>query len=242
MTMKVYVDNNEKNCNDENGRVAHLKKIIAKKPDELQGPIWVNIDSDLMFEMDGYRVATELKEAGDLLASCTRNHFRRQIQNLSIQADVPAFVTVLGSPGDVRLHQRSIRKKKGLMNAQDLDREWDLVMSQCITSHAEYNIPVMFWDVDPMKWTISLAKHMMTGGKFPQFKPKTNSARIPQSMLEECPGVGPEMANALIRQFGTIKNLCRAKPEDIFAVKYGGRRPSKIGVRGELLVKALGIV
>jgi len=185
------------------------------------------IDKNSAFKFAGFRkqstdvsfdrlVNVELKEPADLVQSVLNGHLARQV--IAMQSEMcPAFIVCLGSLSDALETITSITKR-GRRSVSDKISDQSRVRAFCADSFA-YNIPVFFWDSQPMHWMLSHVYNILTSGDITSHLPKTDRELPAIAMLCMIPGVGKSVARGLINRYGSIKQLCDAVAEDPESIK-----------------------
>jgi len=162
------------------------------------------------------RVVVELKKVADFVDSIVDGRLLNQIKRL--HESYPRPILILEGDQDIyaqrNVHPNAIR---GMLS----------------TIMVSYGIPVFqtkdFKDTASLLLVIAKREQEENSGDFnPHASNKPSSlSRQQEYLVSAIPGVGPGLAPSLLKNFGTIKDLANARPEDLESVEKIGSKKSQ---------------
>ena len=187
------------------------------------------IPVDIRFrDLDSYRtISVELKEPADLATSVVSGHLAQQIIMLH-EAQEPGFVVCTGSLQDV-LDSIFARSKV------DRYKDFGIIKHFCATSYSS-GYPVFFYDMQWAPFTLSNVEDYFAQPSICDYLRKDKSNGVQVAMLCMIPGIGATTAVELIGIYGSIRELMKAKEEDLEQTKINGR---KLGKKAKNILEAL---
>jgi hypothetical protein len=210
--ISVRIDSNEKSSQRADDLIAAIKGGTAFRFDGFS-----EIPVDVRFELrdeDPIGVGlcnisvqalnVELKEPADLAASVLNGHLAQQVVAMQGSKE-PGCIVCLGSVleacGSVpRLTRRGYRGR------DRIEADKGRMRAFCADSWA-WNIPVFFWDDQPMQWLLSHAYNMLQGGDVLSHLPKGSKNVSAAAMLCVIPTIGPSTATAMLEGLGPFQQL-----------------------------------
>jgi hypothetical protein len=148
------------------------------------------------------------------------------------------MVLVLGDDKDVSesIKESLKTRYRGQEKAYQIASHEDRLINFESNCHA-LGVPVCRWKHRPWKRLLSLAHKVLTGGSLMQYGPKPADQERQAVALCMAKGIGEKTATALIKEYGSIANLCTASLQDLSTFKQDGR---KIGqAKAESIIRLL---
>lgn len=221
--ISVSIDGNERSSD----RAYNLVRAIDKDHRfEFKG--FDSLPVDVRFEIPNFALNMELKEPADLASSVLSGHLTKQVIAMH-DCFEPGCIVCLGT---VEQALKSISKinQRGRKKRESIEQDKARVRSFCADSYA-WNIPVFFWDYQPMLWLLSHAYNALLEGDVMSHLPKGNTKAVPVAMLSAIPSIGSVTARAILDSLGPFQRLPwpEVKLEDIQEIKnIGPARARKV--------------
>ena len=154
------------------------------------------------------RVGIERKSVGDLEGSIINGRLFDQVDRLK-ESYEKAILIIEGDSGEFRLHS-------------------NVILGTVMSLYIDHGIQSIFSN-DPEESAeiiYRLASHEQEGSKR---EPSVKGGRRARStsdfqrmVIGNLPGIGPKLATALLRHFGSIRGIANAKPEELMEVEKIG--------------------
>ncbi len=159
------------------------------------------------------RLCIERKTISDFESSLVSGRLFEQIARLKDAYEFPVVI-VEGSPDTFRMQRASIN---GAIAA----------------IYVNYGVLVLLTagESDTAQVIRSMAKHEQSAGaKGPSLKGAARAhseAQFQEYVVGNLPGIGPKLAKALLKRFGTVKRIANAKPEQLAKVDKIGMKKAQ---------------
>jgi Fanconi anemia group M protein len=159
------------------------------------------------------RVSIERKSVGDLESSIIDGRLFDQVERLK-GAYEKAILVIEGDPGEFKLHSNVIL---GTVMSLYIDHDIQSVFSNDPDETAEI--------------IYRLAAHEQEEGRREPSAKKGrrahSSADFQRGLIGNLPGIGPKLATALLKRFGSVRSIANATPDELMKVEKIGDKKAK---------------
>ncbi|MCL5430509.1 MAG: helix-hairpin-helix domain-containing protein [Candidatus Marsarchaeota archaeon] len=160
------------------------------------------------------RVCIERKTVADFESSIMNGRLFDQLERLRNEYDFPILIL----EGD----QDTFRLKHNIINGT------------IVAIYIDFGIPVLFSHApaNTAELIANIAKREQAGGNRREPSAKGGARAYTNRQFQEfiignLPGVGPKLAKALLKHFGSIKKISNAKIEDLMEVEKIGKKKAE---------------
>ena len=162
-------------------------------------------------------IAIERKTASDFISSMISKRLQEQLNQ-------------------IQQYEKKLLILEGNINSQEHSNlNPNAIKGQILAILTHYNIPIIFTknSEESADYLLLLAKQQLNGiqeSSLHSRKPESKAEQI-QYIIESFPNIGPKNAKALLKKFGSIKNIINASAEEL-EKEIGKKAESIINLRG----------